>query len=64
MKNKIKVLRAERDWTQEDLSVKTGISRQTINAIEKGKVIPSVISMQKIAKTFEVPITEIFLDLM
>ena len=42
MKNRLKVLRAERDWTQADLAERLDVSRQTINAIEKGKFDPSL----------------------
>ena len=42
MKNRLKVLRAERDWTQANLADKLGVTRQTVNAIEKGKFDPSL----------------------
>ncbi len=60
MKNKIRVFRAEREITQEELANSVGLSRQTINSIEKGKFIPSVITAWKIAKYFEAPIEEVF----
>lgn len=60
MKNKLKVLRAERDMTQADLADSLSVSRQTINAIEKGKFDPSLPLAFKIAKLFELPIEEIF----
>ncbi|MBU2491411.1 MAG: helix-turn-helix transcriptional regulator [Bacteroidetes bacterium] len=60
MKNKLKVLRAERDWTQEKLSDELEVSRQTINAIEKGKFDPSLPLAFKIAKLFNSKIEDIF----
>lgn len=62
MKNKLKVLRAERDMTQADLADSLAVSRQTINAIEKGKFDPSLPLAFKISKLFELPIEEIFSD--
>ncbi|GBL05916.1 helix-turn-helix transcriptional regulator [Glaciecola sp. KUL10] len=60
MKNKFKVLRAERDWTQADLAAALDVTRQTINAIEKGKFDPSLPLAFKAAKLFNMPIEEIF----
>ena len=60
MKNKIKVFRAINDLTQESLAKKVRVSRQTINAIEKGKYLPSLDLAFKISKLFEVSIEEIF----
>ena len=60
MKNRLKVLRAERDWTQADLAAKLEVSRQTINAIEKGKFDPSLPLAFKVAKLFGLSIEEIF----
>jgi len=60
MKNKIKVQRAMRDMTQADLALKIGVSRQTINAMEKNKYVPSTVLALKIAKLFETPLEEIF----
>jgi len=60
MKNKLKVLRAEREMTQADLAESLSVSRQTINAIEKGKFDPSLPLAFKIAKLFELTIEEIF----
>lgn len=60
MKNSLKVLRAQNDFTQADLAVKLEVSRQTINAIEKGKFDPSLPLAFKISKLFELPIEEIF----
>ena len=61
MKNKLKVLRAERNWTQADLAEALGVSRQTINAIEKCKFDPSLNLAFKAARLFSMPIEEIFL---
>lgn len=58
--NKIKILRAERNITQEELGKACGLSRQSINAIEKGKYVPTVISALKIADYFSVTVEEIF----
>ena len=60
MKNKLRVLRAERDWTQEDLARKLGISRQAVIAIEKEKYDPSLPLAFKIARLFQKPIEDIF----
>lgn len=60
MKNKLKVLRAENDMTQADLAESLGVSRQTINAIEKGKFDPSLPLAFRISNLFELPIEEIF----
>ena len=62
MKNKIKVFRAMHDTTQEELANKLEVSRQTILAIEKDKYDPSLKLAFKIAKFFEVPVEEIFID--
>ena len=60
MKNKLKVLRAERDWSQAELADRLGVSRQTINAIEKGKYDPSLTLAFKMATLFEQGIETIF----
>ncbi|MCW5877685.1 MAG: helix-turn-helix transcriptional regulator [Anaerolineales bacterium] len=60
MKNRLKVLRAERDWSQEELALKAGVSRQTINAIETGKYNPSLDLAFALAALFELKIEEIF----
>lgn len=60
MKNRIKVLRAERSYTQEDLAEIVGVSRQTINAIEKEKFDPSLPLAFRISKLFELSIEDIF----
>ncbi|WP_105201294.1 MULTISPECIES: helix-turn-helix transcriptional regulator [unclassified Pseudoalteromonas] len=62
MKNRLKVLRAERDWTQADLANALGVSRQTVNAIEKGKFDPSLPLAFKCARLFNLAIEEIFED--
>jgi putative transcriptional regulator len=60
MRNNLKVLRAHKNWSQSDLALALGVSRQTINAIETGKYDPSLPLAFKIAKTFETKIEEIF----
>jgi putative transcriptional regulator len=62
MKNRLKVLRAEHDMTQADLADALGVSRQTINAIEKGKFDPSLPLAFKVSRLFKQPIEEIFDD--
>lgn len=60
MDSKLKVLRAERNWSQNDLAERLNVSRQTINALETGKYDPSLILAFKIARLFERPIDAIF----
>lgn len=60
MKNRLKVLRAERDWSQQDLADRLGVSRQSVNAIEKGRYDPSLPLAFSIADVFELAIEEIF----
>jgi putative transcriptional regulator len=60
MKNRLKVLRAERDWSQADLAQQLSVSRQTINAIETGKYDPSLPLAMKTARLFKQPVEEIF----
>ena len=60
MKNRLKVLRAERDWTQGDLAERLEISRQSVNAIETGKYDPSLPLAFKISAIFDLPIERIF----
>lgn len=60
MKNRLKVLRAERDWSQADLAEKASVSRQTINAIETGKYNPSLELAFALAAIFETTIEDIF----
>ena len=62
MNNRLKVLRAERDWSQADLAAALGVSRQTINALETGRYDPSLPLAFKIARVFEHPIESIFSD--
>jgi putative transcriptional regulator len=61
MKNRLKVLRAERDWTQADLARRLGVSRQTVNAIETGKYDPSLPLAFRMAELFEQRLEELFL---
>jgi putative transcriptional regulator len=60
MKNRLKVLRAERDWSQQDLADRLQVSRQSVNAIETGKYDPSLPLAFRIAELFELAIEEIF----
>jgi putative transcriptional regulator len=60
MKNRLKVLRAERDWSQQDLAERLGVSRQSVNAIETGKYDPSLPLAFRIAALFELSIEAIF----
>jgi putative transcriptional regulator len=62
MKNRLKVLRAERSWSQEELGGRLGVSRQAVNAIETGKYDPSLPLAFKMARLFDQPIEEIFDD--
>lgn len=61
MTNKIKVERATHNLTQEELAKKVSVSRQTINAIEANKYVPSTVLALKIARTFNKPVEEIFM---
>jgi len=60
MQNRLKVLRAERNWSQAELAERLGVSRQTVNALETGKYDPSLPLTFKIARIFQLPIEEIF----
>lgn len=60
MKNRLKVLRAEHDWTQAQLATALDVSRQTVNAIEKGKFDPSLPLAFRIAHLFQMSIEDIF----
>lgn len=62
MKNLLKDLRNERGWTQADLANEVGVSRQTINAIEKGKFDPSLPLAFRLARLFDMKIEDLFLD--
>ncbi|MGB5078603.1 MAG: helix-turn-helix transcriptional regulator [Sphingorhabdus sp.] len=61
MRNRLKVLRAERDWNQQDLADALGVSRQSVYAIETGKYDPSLPLAFRIADLFAMPIEQIFL---
>jgi putative transcriptional regulator len=61
MKNRLKVLRAEKDWSQADLAEKLSVSRQTVNAIETEKYDPSLPLAFQIAELFEKSIEDIFI---
>ncbi len=60
MKNRLRVLRAERKWSQADLADQLGVSRQTVNAIETEKYEPSISLAFKMARLFETQIEDIF----
>ena len=60
VKNRLKVLRAERDWSQQDLAMHLGVSRQTINAIETEKYDPSLPLALKIGRLFDLCVEKIF----
>ncbi len=60
MKNRIRVERAERRMTQQQLAEAVGVSRQTINAIEAGRFVPSTVLALKIARQFEKPVEAVF----
>jgi putative transcriptional regulator len=62
MKNRLKILRAERDWSQAELGVQLDVSRQAVNAIETGKYDPSLPLAFKIARLFDMKIEDIFDD--
>ena len=62
MKNRLKVLRAERDWSQGELAQRLGVSRQSVNAIETGKYDPSLPLAFRIARVFDLSIEAIFED--
>ncbi|RKF22492.1 transcriptional regulator [Altericroceibacterium spongiae] len=61
MKNRLRVLRAEKSWSQQALAERIGVSRQSVNAIETGKYDPSLPLAFRIADIFELPIEAIFL---
>jgi putative transcriptional regulator len=62
MNNRLRVLRAERNWSQGELAQRLEVSRQSINAIETGKYDPSLPLAFKLARLFELPLEQIFLD--
>lgn len=61
MKNRLKILRAEKNITQEELAKQVGVSRQTINALEVGKYMPSTILALKISRFFTVSVEAVFI---
>ena len=61
MKNRLKVARAEMDLTQEELAQRVGVSRQSINAIESGRYVPSTVLALKMAQVFGKPVEEVFM---
>lgn len=61
MNNRLKVLRAERDWSQQDLAERLGVSRQSVNAIETGRYDPSLPLAFTISELFGLPIEAIFI---
>jgi putative transcriptional regulator len=62
MKNRLRELRAAKEWSQSDLADKLGVSRQTVNAIETEKYDPSLPLAFKVARLFKTSIEEIFFD--
>ena len=60
LRNTLKVHRAMRDWTQEELAHRVDVTRKTINTVENGRFTPSVFLALKIARAFEVPVEELF----
>ncbi len=62
MKNRLSALRAERGWTQAELAGRLEVSRQTVNALETGKFDPSLPLAFRLARLFDLPIEQIFID--
>ena len=60
MKNRLKVLRAERNWSQADLAARASVSRQTINAVETGKFDASLPLALRLGQIFQMPVEQIF----
>jgi putative transcriptional regulator len=60
--NRLRVLRAERNWSQADLAQRLAVSRQSVNAIETGKYDPSLPLAFKLARLFDLPVEQIFSD--
>jgi putative transcriptional regulator len=60
LENRLKVLRAERDWTQEHLAELVGVTRKTINTVERGVFIPSTVLALRLARAFAVPVEQVF----
>lgn len=62
MKNRLRELRAEREWSQQKLGEELGVSRQTVNALETGKYAPSLPLAFKIGRVFDLKIEDVFSD--
>ena len=62
MKNRLRELRAAKEWSQSDLADKLGVSRQTVNAIETGRYDPSLPLAFKLARLFKMAIEDVFID--
>lgn len=62
MKNRLRILRAERDWSQQELADRLRVSRQTVNSIENGRYDPTLPLAFRIARVFEQPLETIFDD--
>jgi putative transcriptional regulator len=62
MRNQIRALRSERNWSQADLAIRLEVSRQSVNAVETGKFDPSLPLAFRLARLFEMPIESIFTD--
>ncbi len=62
MKNRLRVLRAEKNWSQADLAERLEVSRQSVNAIETGKFDPSLPLAFRLARLFEMTLEQIFID--
>ena len=60
MKNRLRVLRAEREWSQQELGLRVGVSRQAINAVETGRFDPSLPLAMNLARVFETTVEAIF----
>jgi len=60
LNNTLKVQRAKKNWTQEELAHKVGVTRKTINTVENGKYVPSTYLALKLARILEVPVEELF----
>ena len=60
LRNRLKVLRAERDWTQAQLAETVGVSRKTINTIERGVFAPSAVLALRIARAFGLAVEDVF----
>lgn len=60
LRNRLKVLRAERDWTQAELARRVDVTRKTINTVERGVFVPSTVLALKIAQAFQLPLEQVF----